>query len=79
MYVYQVSIHKYIRTQIGGRPQLFCKMEMNFLRQMEDNLNFLSNGRRPQCFRENGRQTQLFSQVEDNINHLAKWKMTLIF
>ena len=49
---------------------------------------FLQKGRWPQLlgkrkttltFWANGRRPQLFSQMEDNLNYLGKWKMTSTF
>ena len=45
--------------------------------QMEDDLNFLPNGRRPPFFGK-WKTTSIFWQIEDNLNHLLK-KDNLIF
>ena len=74
----------------GRRPQLFWQMEddLNFFgkwkmtstflaNELEDDLNILVNGRRPQfwgkwkttsIFWQNGRRPQFFGQMEDNLN-----------
>ena len=45
--------------------------------QMEDNLNFLENGRRPQSL-VNGRLLKYFG-IWKTPQHLSKWKMNSIF
>ena len=56
--------------------------------QVEDYLNILANGRRPQFFSSNGRRPQyfgkwkktlIFLQMEYDLNILAKGEMTSIF
>ena len=49
--LYQVTLQEYSRTQIGRRPQLFGKWKTtSIIWKMEDDLNSLENGQRPQCF-----------------------------
>ena len=47
---------------------------------MEDNLNFMYNGRRHKFsyYLENGRQRQFVGKMEDDLKYLAKWKTTSI-
>ena len=52
--------------------------DINFVKQMEDASISDGNGRRPQLYSQMEDIIIFVRQMEDDLNHLCKWKTTFI-